>query len=159
MYPHLAGQPSGIKHPYSHLVKTASALTSTRTFYSPNCTVLCLTISQCVHMGIKATQQLCEIKKAVLRVRLTFVAGVALITWESRITFLVGCARLSRSSGATRRRKFQWRTSSRRRWLPGTSASTLSLGLLAATSVWGWRSLAVLYQVTDLLRHNFSGFE
>lgn len=92
-------------------------------------------------------------KRAALNYRLTFVAVVALITWESRTTILVACARLSRFSGATRRRKFRWRTSSRCRWLPGTFASTLSLGLPAAASVWGWRFWVVLYQVANLLGH------
>lgn len=121
---------------------------------------LCLTISRCVHMGVKATQQLHEFKKAAPSFRLTFVADVALVTWEfpcHRLGFR--CARLSRSSEATRRRKFRWRTSSRRRWLPATSASILSLGLPTATSAWGWRSWAALYQVTDLPGHIFSGFK
>lgn len=92
-------------------------------------------------------------KRAALNSRWTFVAVVALTTWESRTTILVAYARLSRFSGATRRRKFRWRTSSRCRWLPGTFASTLSLGLPAAACVWGWRSWAVLYQVATLLGH------
>lgn len=66
--------------------------------------------------------------------------------------YLADCVWLSRSSAPTGKKRSQSGTSSGHQWSLGISGSTLALGSTAEASVWGWRSLVVLCQVTGLYR-------